>query len=234
MELKWKSTILLILSSTVRDFVVGDDLGITKSFIPMEAFKGVQYAFLIGGFPRLKGMVRKDLIAKNTSIFSEAGKAIDAVADKNIKVLVVANPANTNALVCMKEAKSIPRENFAAMTRLDANRAISLLREVASSKLNRSLPLQSVKKVIIWGNHSDTQFPDVNFATIEGKPVREVIQDDDYLDGEFLETIQLRGKAIIAARGLSSACSAAKAACDHMHDWVFGTAEVGFKMLIDV
>ena len=229
---KWKSTILPILSSIVRDFGVGNNIGITKSFVPMEAFKGVQYAFLIGGFPRLPGMVRKDLITKNTAIFSEAGKAIDAVADKNIKVLVVANPANTNALVCMKEAKSIPRENFAAMTRLDANRAISLLREVASSKLNKSVPLQAVKNVIIWGNHSDTQFPDVNFATIEGKPVREVIQDNDYLDGEFMNTVQLRGKAIIAARGLSSACSAAKAACDHMHDWVFGTAEVGDCVMV--
>ena len=118
------------------------------------------------------------------------------------------------------------------MTRLDANRAISLLREVASSKLNKSVPLQAVKNVIIWGNHSDTQFPDVNFATIEGKPVREVIQDNDYLDGEFMNTVQLRGKAIIAARGLSSDCSAAKAACDHMHDWVFGTAEVGDCVMV--
>ena len=184
-------------------------VGITKSCVAMEAFKGVQYAFLIGGFPRLKGMLRKDLIAKNTAIFSETGKAIDAVADKNIKVLVVANPANTNARVLMEHAPSIPRENFAAMTRLDANRARSLLRETASKKLGRDVPLTEVKNVIIWGNHSDTQFPDVNFATVEGKPAREVVNDDAYLDGEFLTTVQLRGKAVIAARGLSSACSAA-------------------------
>lgn len=193
----------------------------------MEAFKGVQYAFLIGGFPRLAGMLRKDLIAKNTAIFSETGKAIDAVADRNIKVLVVANPANTNARVCMEHAPSIPRENFAAMTRLDANRARSLLREKAEAKLGHEVALRDVRRVIIWGNHSDTQFPDVNFATIEGKPVREVIADDEYLDGEFMKTVQLRGKAVIAARGLSSACSAAKAACDHMHDWVCGSEEVG-------
>lgn len=196
----------------------------------MEAFKGVQYAFMIGGFPRLAGMQRSDLIAKNTAIFSEAGKAIDAVADKNIKVLVVANPANTNACVLMEHAKSIPRENFSAMTRLDANRAKSLLREEAMKKLGRDVAIEDVKNVIIWGNHSDTQFPDVSFATIEGKPAREVIQDDAYLDGEFMKTVQLRGKAVIAARGLSSACSAAKAACDHMHDWVCGTKEVGVEM----
>lgn len=197
----------------------------------MEAFKGVQYAFLIGGFPRLKGMLRKDLIAKNTAIFSETGKAIDAVADKNIKVLVVANPANTNARVLMEHAPSIPRENFAAMTRLDANRARSLLRETASKKLGHDVPLTEVKNVIIWGNHSDTQFPDVNFATVEGKPAREVVNDDAYLDGEFLTTVQLRGKAVIAARGLSSACSAAKAACDHMRDWVQGTAEGEYSVM---
>ena len=203
-----------------------EGIGITKSCVGMEAFKGVQYAFMIGGFPRLAGMQRSDLIAKNTAIFSEAGKAIDAVADKNIKVLVVANPANTNACVLMEHAKSIPRENFSAMTRLDANRARSLLREEAVKKLGRDVAIEDVKNVIIWGNHSDTKFPDVNFATIEGKPAREVIQDDAYLDGEFMKTVQLRGKAVIAARGLSSACSAAKAACDHMHDWVCGTKEV--------
>lgn len=197
----------------------------------MEAFKGVQYAFMIGGFPRLAGMQRKDLIAKNTEIFSTAGKAIEAVADRNIKVLVVANPANTNCYVCMTHAPSIPRENFAAMTRLDANRARSLLRETASKKLGRDVPLEDVKNVIIWGNHSDTQFPDVNFATVEGKPAREVIDDDAYLDGDFMKTVQLRGKAIIAARGLSSACSAAKAACDMMRDWVHGTKENEFSIM---
>ena len=226
--------ILRILLSTVPLISLVEDVGITLSCVAMEAFKGVQYAFLIGGFPRLAGMLRKDLIAKNTAIFSETGKAIDAVADKNIKVLVVANPANTNARVCMEHAKSIPRENFAAMTRLDANRALSLMREVASAKLNKSLPLSAVKNIIIWGNHSDTQFPDVNFATIEGKPAREVLQDDAYLDGEFMKTVQLRGKAVIAARGLSSACSAAKAACDHMHDWVCGTKDVGFGVACNV
>ena len=225
--------ILLILLSTVRDLTSMIILGVKKSCIPMEAFEGVQYAFLIGGFPRLAGMLRKDLIAKNTAIFSDTGKAIDAVADKNIKVLVVANPANTNARVCMEYAKSIPRENFAAMTRLDANRAKSLMREVASKKLNKEVALEDVKNIIIWGNHSDTQFPDVNFATVEGKPAREVIGDDSYLDGEFMKTVQLRGKAVIAARGLSSACSAAKAACDHMHDWVVGTKEVRMNRIRD-
>ena len=197
----------------------------------MEAFKGVQYAFLIGGFPRLAGMLRKDLIEKNTTIFSETGKAIDAVADKNIKVLVVANPANTNAFICMEHAPSIPRENFSAMTRLDANRARSLLRETAVKKLGKDIPMEALKNVIIWGNHSDTQFPDVNFATVDGKSAREVVGDNEYLDGEFMKTVQLRGKAVIAARGLSSACSAAKAACDHMHDWVMGTKEGEYSVM---
>lgn len=204
---------------------------VTLSCKPMEAFVGVQYAFMIGGFPRLKDMDRKDLIHKNSSIFVEAGKAIEAVADRNIKVLVVANPANTNALVCMENAPSIPRENFSAMTRLDLNRGRSLIREVASKRLGHDVLINDVKNMIIWGNHSDTQYPDVNNATVEGKPVREVVHDDKYLDDEFVRTVQTRGKAIIEASGSSSICSAAKAACDHMHEWYFGSKEGEFSVM---
>ncbi|KAK8802050.1 hypothetical protein WA158_006445 [Blastocystis sp. Blastoise] len=191
----------------------------------MVAFKDVKFAFLIGGFPRLKGMVRKDLISKNTAIFSTQGKAIEAVADKNIKVLVVANPANTNALVCMENCPSIPRKNFSAMTRLDYNRSRSLIARKINATLNKEISCSEVKKPIIWGNHSDTQYPDVCHATVDGTPVRELIKDDEYWFGEYLKTVQLRGKAVIEARGASSAFSAANAACDHMHDWVLGSEE---------
>ena len=200
-------------------------VGVIATDDAMVAFKGVQYAFLIGGFPRLKGMVRKDLISKNTNIFTTQGKAIEAVADRNIKVLVVANPANTNALVCMENCPSIPRKNFSAMTRLDYNRSRSLIARKLSDAVGRTLSCSEVKNPIIWGNRSDTQYPDVFHATIDGKPVREILKDDAYWDEEYLKTIQLRGKAVIEARGASSAFSAANAACDHMHDWVLGTAE---------
>jgi len=181
------------------------------------AFKDADYAFLVGGFPRKAGMERKELLAKNKAIFVVQGRAINEFAKKSIKVLVVANPANTNCLVAIKNAPSIDTRNFCAMTRLDHNRALGLIAKRTGSAL------KDVKNVIIWGNHSSTQFPDVAHGTVAGKPIAEVVNDEAWLYGDFLKTVQQRGAAIIAARGVSSAMSAANAATDHMRDWVHGT-----------
>jgi malate dehydrogenase len=188
-----------------------------------EGFKGIHYAFLVGGFPRKAGMERKDLLEKNRPIFVAAGEALEKYADRNVKVLVVANPANTNCLVALKHAPSIPRTNFTAMTRLDSNRAQN---QIAARV---GVPSVRVKNVLIWGNHSVTQVPDATFASvdIEGKEsvsAPAAVNDDAWLSGEFQTTVQKRGAAVIAARGLSSAMSAANAAKDHMRDWVQGTA----------
>lgn len=190
---------------------------------PNVAFKDVAAAILVGSMPRREGMERKDLLQANVKIFKVQGEAIDKFALKTVKVLVVGNPANTNALVCSHFAPSIPKENFTAMTRLDQNRAQA---EIASRlKTNVS----NVKNVIIWGNHSSTQFPDVRFAkaVVNGKEIAVVdgLNDDAYLKGAFVETIQKRGAAVIAARKMSSAMSAAKAAGDHMHDIWLGTGK---------
>lgn len=188
---------------------------------PIVAFKDVSAAFLVGSMPRREGMERKDLLSANVKIFKAQGQALDQFARKDIKVLVVGNPANTNALVCSHYAPSIPKENFSAMTRLDQNRGTAQI----AAKLG--VPIDAVKNVIIWGNHSATQFPDARNAkvTIGGaeKQVWEAINDSAFLEGPFVETVQKRGAAVIAARKLSSAMSAAKAACDHMHDWWNGT-----------
>ncbi|KAL4238689.1 malate dehydrogenase [Mactra antiquata] len=192
-----------------------------------EAFTGIDVAFMVGAMPRREGMERKDLLKANVKIFKQQGEALDKFAKKDVKVLVVGNPANTNACICAKYAPSIPKENFSAMTRLDQNRAQSLV----ANRLG--VPNSDVWNVIIWGNHSSTQFPDVQHAKVkiggEDKNAFEAVKDDSWLKNEFVSTVQKRGAAIIAARKLSSAMSAAKAACDHIRDWWNGTQEVGFN-----
>lgn len=184
-----------------------------------EACKGVDVACFIGGFPRKKGMERKDVMGKNVAIYQGQASAIEKHAKKDVKIVVVANPANTNAWVLGQNAPSIPKENITALTRLDHNRSLGQLAEKTGTHNG------DVKKCIIWGNHSSTQYPDVNHATIGGKPVREVVGDDAYLDGEFVKTVQQRGAAIIQARNASSALSAASATCDHINSWVNGTPD---------
>jgi len=184
---------------------------------PAVAFKDADAAFMVGAMPRREGMERKDLLAANVKIFKVQGESLDKFAKKSVKVLVVGNPANTNALICSHYAPSIPKENFSAMTRLDQNRASSQL------AVKVGTDIANVKNVIIWGNHSSTQFPDAAHAMINGKPAPQVINDDDWLKNVFLPTVQKRGAAVIAARKLSSAMSAAKAASDHMKSIWSGT-----------
>lgn len=192
----------------VKNVVATDDVAV--------AFKDVDAAFLVGAMPRREGMERKDLLAANVKIFKVQGQALDKYSNKNVKVLVVGNPANTNAFICSHYAPSIPKENFSAMTRLDQNRATAQV----ANKLG--LKVDDVKNVIIWGNHSSTQFPDASQASIKGQPAAKLL-DTAWLQEEFVPTVQKRGAAVIAARKLSSAMSAAKAACDHMKDWFQGT-----------
>lgn len=186
-----------------------------------EAFKDIEAAFLVGSMPRRQGMERKDLLHANVKIFKVQGEALDKYAKKTVKVLVVGNPANTNAFICAKYAPSLPKENFSAMTRLDQNRVKGHI----AKRLN--VTPDKVKNAIIWGNHSSTQYPDVKSACVclpKGNvPVYDAVKDSDYLRGEFIKTIQVRGAAVINARKNSSAMSAAKAAVDHMRDWVLGT-----------
>lgn len=193
---------------------------------PKVAFKDADYAILVGAMPRKEGMVRKDLLKANVGIFKVQGEALNEVAKKSVKVLVVGNPANTNALICQHYAPNIPPQNFTALTRLDENRAKSQI----ASRLR--IPVNMVKNVCIWGNHSNTQFPDVShgYAVLNGQKVSvsDAIKDDAYLKGDYIKTVSLRGAAVIAARKLSSAMSAAKAVCDHIHDWHFGTKEGEF------
>lgn len=188
---------------------------------PDKAFNNVAAAFLLGSMPRKEGMERKDLLAANIKIFKVQGEALDKYARKDVKVLVVGNPANTNALICSHYAPSIPKENFTAMTRLDQNRAQSALAARIGAQVDK------VKNVIIWGNHSATQYPDAAHATVTDdtccRSVPTAINDDNWLNTTFVETIQKRGAAVIAARKMSSAMSAAKAAGDHMRDWWMGT-----------
>ena len=184
---------------------------------PMTAFKDIDIALLVGARPRGPGMERKDLLSANAQIFTAQGKALNAVAKKTVKVLVVGNPANTNAYIAMKSAPDIPAKNFTAMLRLDHNRALSQL----ASKLNK--PVADIEKLVVWGNHSPTMYPDYRFATINGKSVKDSINDEAWNKDTFIPTVGKRGAAIIEARGLSSAASAANAAIDHVHDWVLGT-----------
>jgi len=184
---------------------------------PMTAFKDTDYALLVGARPRGPGMERKDLLAANAQIFTVQGKALDAVASRNVKVLVVGNPANTNAWIAMKSAPSLPAKNFTAMLRLDHNRALS---QVA---LKTSKTVAEIEKLCVWGNHSPTMYADYRYATIGGASVKDMINDQVWNNDVFLPTVGKRGAAIIAARGLSSAASAANAAIDHMRDWALGT-----------
>lgn len=188
---------------------------------PEVAFKDVSAAFLVGAMPRKQGMERKDLLAANVKIFQVQGEAMDKYARKDVKVLVVGNPANTNALVCATYAPSIPKENFTAMTRLDQNRAQAQI----ANKLD--VPVGTVSNVIIWGNHSSTQYPDASQSVVNkgagNVSVRAEIKDDTWFKDVFLNVVQKRGAAVIGARKMSSAMSAAKAAADHMRDWFMGT-----------
>ena len=181
------------------------------------AFKDADYALLVGARPRGPGMERKDLLLENAKIFTAQGKALNAVASRNVKVLVVGNPANTNAYIAMKSAPSLPAKNFTAMLRLDHNRAISQLAARTGKSVN------DIDKMIVWGNHSPTMYPDLRFSTVAGKPALEAIGDDAWYKNEYIPTVGKRGAAIIAARGASSAASAANAAIEHIRDWALGT-----------
>jgi malate dehydrogenase len=191
--------------------------GMTAHGDPMTAFKDIDYALLVGARPRGPGMERKDLLSANAAIFTAQGKALDAVASRNVKVLVVGNPANTNAYIAMKSAPSLPKKNFTAMLRLDHNRALSQL----AAKSGK--PVAAIKKLVVWGNHSPTMYPDYRFATVDGAGIKGLINDEAWNKDVFLPTVGKRGAAIIEARGLSSAASAANAAIDHMRDWALGT-----------
>jgi len=191
--------------------------GMSAHSDPNTAFKDAGVALLVGARPRSKGMERKDLLEANGAIFTVQGKALNAHARRDVKVLVVGNPANTNAYIAMKSAPDLPRENFTAMLRLDHNRALSQL----AAKTGK--PVDSIEKMIVWGNHSPTMYPDYRFATIAGQPATKVVNDEAWYRDTFIPTVGKRGAAIIEARGLSSAASAANAAIDHIRDWVLGT-----------
>ena len=192
---------------------------ITKTDDPNVAFEGSDYGLLVGAMPRKDGMERADLLEANGGIFGPQGRAISENANSGIKILVVGNPANTNALIAQSAAAGINPGQFTAMTRLDHNRAKSQV----ADKLGVSI--QSVKKMTIWGNHSATQYPDLFHCEVDGKSVAESVNDQDWLENDFIPTVQQRGAAIIKARGASSAASAANAAIDHMRDWELGTPE---------
>jgi malate dehydrogenase len=184
---------------------------------PTLAFKDTDYALLVGARPRGPGMERADLLAANAQIFTAQGKALNASASRDVRILVVGNPANTNAYIAMKSAPDLPREHFTAMLRLDHNRAAS---QVA---LKTGKAVGDIEKLCVWGNHSPTMYADYRFATIAGQPVKDMINDQEWNANVFLPTVGKRGAAIIDARGLSSAASAANAAIDHMRDWALGT-----------
>ncbi len=191
--------------------------GVEAHSDPVAAFKDTDYALLVGARPRGPGMERKDLLSANAQIFTAQGKALNASASRNVKVLVVGNPANTNAYIAMKSAPDLDRRNFTAMLRLDHNRAAS---QIAA---RTGKPVSSIEKLAVWGNHSPTMYADYRFATIGGASVKTLINDEVWNKDVFLPTVGKRGAAIIAARGVSSAASAANAAIDHMRDWALGT-----------
>jgi malate dehydrogenase len=184
---------------------------------PSTAFKDTEIALLVGARPRGPGMERKDLLAANAQIFTAQGKALDKAASRNVKVLVVGNPANTNAYIAMKSAPSLPKQNFTAMMRLDHNRALSQL----AARTGKAVA--SIEKLVVWGNHSPTMYPDIRFATVGGQPAPKLVNDETWYRDTYIPTVGKRGAAIIDARGLSSAASAANAAIDHIRDWVMGT-----------
>jgi malate dehydrogenase len=182
----------------------------------LKAFRDCDYAMLVGARPRGPGMERKDLLLENAKIFSAQGKALDAAANRHVRVLVVGNPANTNALIAQRNAPTLNPRNFTAMTRLDHNRARAQL------AIKTGAPPAQVHKIIIWGNHSATQYPDLHHAAVQDRPALEAV-GEDWFRQTFIPTVQQRGAAVIKARGSSSAASAAAAAIDHMHDWTLGT-----------
>ncbi|MGV0779657.1 malate dehydrogenase [Mycolicibacterium sp. XJ775] len=184
---------------------------------PVQAFDGVDVALLVGARPRSKGMERADLLAANAAIFAESGKALNAGAATDVRVVVVGNPANTNALVAAAHAPDIPSERFTALTRLDHNRAVAALATHAG------VHVTDVSRVTVWGNHSPSMYPDIFHAVVDGRPGEEYAADTDWLTNDFIPTVATRGTAIIEARGTSSAASAANAAIDHVRDWVDGT-----------
>ena len=193
--------------------------GIVQTDDPETGFGDAGIALLVGAMPRKQGMERSDLLAANGAIFTTQGKAIAAAAKPDVRVLVVGNPANTNALIAMNNARAMDPRNFTAMTRLDHNRAISQL----AAKTGR--PVTSIARMTIWGNHSTTQYPDLFHCMVDGRSAYEMVDDHDWVDGEFIPTVAKRGAAIINARGASSAASAANAAIDHVRDWVSGTPD---------
>ena len=182
------------------------------------AFEGANIAFLVGSMPRKAGMERADLLSANGGIFGPQGEALNAGAAEDIKVLVVGNPANTNALIAASHAPDIPSSRFTAMTRLDHNRALAQLATKAGCHVT------DIDKVTVWGNHSSTQYPDLTQATVKGAPITDILADRAWVENDFIPTVAKRGAAIIDARGASSAASAASAAIDHVHDWVLGTS----------
>jgi len=191
--------------------------GVVVTDDPKVAFRDADCAVLVGARPRSKGMERKDLLEANGAIFTVQGRALDEAARRDCKILVVGNPANTNAYIAMKSAPGLPRKNFTAMLRLDHNRALS---QIAA---RTAKPVEAIEKMVVWGNHSPTMYPDYRFATIGGQSVKSLINDEAWNRDTFIPKVGKRGAAIIEARGLSSAASAANAAIDHMRDWVLGT-----------
>ena len=194
----------------LQNVVATDDVNV--------AFKDVNFALLVGARPRGPGMERKDLLTANGAIFGPQGKALNDHAARDVRVVVVGNPANTNALIAASNAPDLDRRQFTAMTRLDHNRALSQLAEKTGSHVN------DIKKMLIWGNHSSTQYPDIRFCSVKGRPATELVEQDWYRN-EFIPTVQQRGAAIIKARGASSAASAGSSALDHMRSWALGTPE---------
>src|SRR3954454_5994516 len=195
--------------------------GIVQTDDPNIAFDGINYGLLVGSRPRSKGMERKDLLEANGAIFTAQGKALSDNAADDVRILVVGNPANTNCLIAMNNAPDVPRERFTAMTRLDHNRAVAQLAKKAGCEVT------DITNLAVWGNHSPTMYPDLFNAKIEGRNAAEVVDDQDWLENDFIPTVGKRGAAIIDARGASSAASAANAAIDHVHDWFHGTGDEG-------
>ncbi len=191
--------------------------GMVAASDPKVAFKDADVALLVGARPRSKGMERKDLLEANGAIFTVQGKALNDVAKRTVKVLVVGNPANTNAYIAMRSAPDLPRGNFTAMLRLDHNRALSQL------ATRTGKPVDSIEKMVVWGNHSPTMYPDIRFATVAGTPAKALVNDEGWYRDTYIPTVGKRGAAIIEARGLSSAASAANAAIGHIRDWALGT-----------
>ncbi|HWC69488.1 MAG TPA: malate dehydrogenase [Acidimicrobiales bacterium] len=193
--------------------------GVVRTDDPETAFGDADYALLVGAMPRKAGMERADLLSANGGIFRPQGKALSDSAQRDVKVLVVGNPANTNALIAQQNAPGLEPRQFTAMTRLDHNRAVSQLAQ------RTRVPVSSIRRMTIWGNHSTTQYPDLVHCEVDGKNAYELVGDHEWVDGTFIPTVAKRGAAIIEARGASSAASAANAAMDHIRDWALGTAE---------